>query len=158
MNLVIRLSFDLPAREYLRYPRKRLKKDGKFACPTGLKLAHRRKFQRIIPAGSLIKVRSKYEKVCAELLEKNKIRFQYEPLILLEGRQYRPDFYLPDYDLFLEICGYGHMPFYNDRIAQKQKIYEKCRLKAVFILYRGRGSLEKIIKAELAKFDVEFME
>lgn len=137
----------------MKHLRKRLKKDGKHVIPSGLKLERRRKFEAVIPAGSS-KVRSKYEKRTAEYLEKNKIKYQYEPLILLEGRQYRPDFYLPDYNLFLEICGYGHMPFYRDRIAQKQKIYEKSRLKAVFIHYRGRGSLEEMIKQELIKFDI----
>ncbi len=137
----------------MKYPRKRLKKDGKHAYPSGLKLARRRKFEAVIPAGSA-KVRSKYEKRTAEYLEANRIKYQYEPLILLENRQYRPDFYLPDYNLFLEICGYGHMPFYSDRIAQKEKIYEKNRLKAIFIHYRGKGSLEKLIKVELEKFGI----
>jgi len=88
----------------------------------------------------------------------NNIKYQYEPLILLDGRQYRPDFYLPDYNLFLEICGYRHMPFYSDRIERKQMIYKKNRLKAVFISYNGRGSLEKLIESELEKFGIEFIE
>ena len=140
----------------MRNSRKRLKKDGKHVYPSGLKLARRRKFEPVIPAGSSAKVRSKYEKRTAEYLEKNGIRFQYEPLILLGGRQYRPDFYLPDYNLFLEICGYGHMPFYSERAAQKERIYEQNRLRAVFIHYRGQGSLERLIKDELGKFGVDF--
>lgn len=130
-----------------------MKKDGIHVYPSGLKLARRRKFEAVIPAGSA-KVRSTYEKRTVKYLEKNSIKYQYEPLILLEGRQYRPDFYLPDYNLFLEICGYGHMPFYSDRIAKKEKIYEKNRLKAVFIHYNGKGSLEALIKVELEKFGI----
>jgi len=141
----------------LKHPRKRLRKDGKHAYPSGLKLARRRKFEAVIPVGSS-KVRSNYEKRCAEYLDMNNIKYQYEPLILLDGRQYRPDFYLPDYNLFLEICGYRHMPFYSDRIERKQMIYKKNRLKAVFISYNGRGSLEKLIESELEKFGIEFIE
>lgn len=134
-----------------------MKKDGKHAYPSGLKLARRRKFEAVIPAGNS-NVRSKYEKRTAEYLEKNNIKYQYEPLILLENRKYRPDFYLPDFNLFLEICGYGHMPFYSDRIAQKQKIYERNRLKAVFLHYNGRGSLEELIRIELQKFGIQFID
>jgi len=137
----------------LKYPRKRLKKDGIHVIPSGLKLARRRKFEAVIPVGGA-KVRSNYEKKTAEYLDKNKIKYQYEPLILLDGRQYRPDFYLPEYNLFLEICGYGHMPFYSDRIAFKEEMYKKNRLKAVFIHYNGKGSLEELIKIELEKFGI----
>ena len=77
-----------------------------------------------------------------------------EPLILLDERQYRPDFYLPDYDLFLEICGYGHMPHYNDRTAHKMRIYHKHNLQAIFIYYNGKGSLEELIAKELQDFGI----
>ncbi|MCP4705856.1 MAG: hypothetical protein GY865_14750 [candidate division Zixibacteria bacterium] len=141
----------------MKYPRKRLKKDGKHVIPSGLKLARRQKFETTIPAGK-VKVRSKYEKRTVKYLEKNNIKYQYEPLILLDGRQYRPDFFLPEYNLFLEICGYGHMPFYSDRVAFKEEMYKKNRLKAVFIHYNGKGSLEKLIKIELEKFGIPFSE
>ncbi|MCP4580025.1 MAG: hypothetical protein GY839_00295 [candidate division Zixibacteria bacterium] len=69
--------------------------------------------------------------------------------MILEGRQFRPDFYLPDYNLFVEICGFGHMPFYRDRQAEKQHLYDKHKMKSVFIHYEGRGSLEKLIREKL---------
>jgi len=78
-------------------------------------------------------VRSEIERSCVALLEKHQIRFQYEPLLLLQGRQYRPDFYLPEYRLFVEMCGYGHMPHYRSRLSWKKKLYEEAGLKAVFI-------------------------
>jgi hypothetical protein len=96
-----------------------------------------------------IKVRSQYEKKCAEYLKKRNIKFVYEPLILLAGRQYRPDFFLPEYDLFLEICGYNHMPFYNNRTAFKKRLYQKHNLRAIFIRYNGKGSLDELIQKEL---------
>jgi len=137
----------------MKHPRKRLKKDGINVIPSGLKLARRQKFETSIPVGK-VKVRSKYEKRTVKYLEKNNIKFQYEPLILLDGRQYRPDFYLPEHNLFLEICGYGHMPFYSDRVAFKEEMYKKNKLKAVFVHYNGKGSLEKLIKIELEKFGI----
>ncbi|UCD94892.1 MAG: hypothetical protein JSU69_02235 [Candidatus Zixiibacteriota bacterium] len=131
------------------YRRRRLRTSGKYVLPRGVKLARRRKFEPKIVTESGIDVRSQYEKRCADYLHANRITFQYEPLILLGGRQFRPDFYLPDYDLFLEICGYGHMPFYRDRTSHKRQLYEKNNLNVIFIHYSGKGSLEKILEREL---------
>ena len=136
--------------------RKRFKKTGKPHPPRGIRLPRKRKFEAKLETSSGAKVRSRYEKRCAEFLHSKQIRFIYEPLILLDERQYRPDFYLPDYDLFLEICGYGHMPYYNDRTAHKMRIYHKHSLQVIFIYYNGKGSLEELIAKELQDFGVSF--
>ncbi len=99
----------------------------------GIKLRRNEKFQASIETDSGVKVRSNYEKVCADLLHENDIEFIYEPLILIEGKKYRPDFYLPQYDLFIEICGYNHMPFYRDRMKFKRDLFRKANLRAEFI-------------------------
>ena len=134
--------------------RKRFKKTGKPHPPRGVRLPRKRKFEPKLETSSGTKVRSSYEKRCAEFLYSKQIRFIYEPLIILDERQYRPDFYLPDYNLFLEICGYGHMPYYNDRTAHKMKIYHKHNLQAIFIYYNGKGSLEELIAKELQDFGI----
>ncbi len=74
--------------------------------------------------------------------------------MLIEGRQFRPDFYLSDYNLFLEICGYTHMPYYNDRVAQKKEIYKKGNLTSIFISYQGRGSLQNILSQKLQEHNI----
>ena len=135
--------------------RQRLKRSKYYHAPHGVKVVRRRQFEAVISTASGIRVRSKYEKRCAEFLHKNDIAFRYEPLMFLGGRQYRPDFFLPEYDVFLEICGYNHMPFYADRVVQKKQIYEKHGLKAVFVSYGGKGSLEQLIQSELQKFGIK---
>jgi DNA helicase-4 len=134
------------------FNRKRFKPDGHLVRPRGVKLARRRKFEPELPTVSGVRVRSSYEQRTADYLTKNGINFQYEPLILLDGKQYRPDFFLPRYNLFLEICGMGHMPFYRDHVEQKRRLYQKHNLCAIFIPYNGKGSLEKIIKEELQPY------
>jgi DNA helicase-4 len=131
--------------------RRRFKKTGKYAPPTGNNGSGRKSFKPSVATNSGIKVRSQYEKRFVRFLDKKSIEYQYEPLILLEGKQYRPDFYLPEYNLFVEICGYGHMPFYSDRIEHKRRIYNKHNLQAIFIHFNGRGSLENTVKRELEK-------
>ncbi len=118
----------------------------------GARLERKKKFEPTIATVSGVEVRSLYEKRCADFLFDNDIKFQYEPLILLDGKQYRPDFFLPDFNLFVEICGYGHMPYYNERLKLKERLYEKHNLKVLFIHYNGRGSLEKKIREALEKF------
>jgi len=72
--------------------------------------------------------------------------------MLIGGRQFRPDFYLPDHNLFIEICGYNHQPYYQDRRFYKERIYKKQGLRAVFINYNGIGNLEEVIKGFLTPF------
>lgn len=74
--------------------------------------------------------------------------------MLLGGRQFRPDFYLPAYELFVEICGYGHMPHYRDRVRKKRQLYEKHGLRTVFVEYAGRGSLKDLLRAALQEAGV----
>lgn len=131
--------------------RRRFKKDGILVAPRGTRLKRKKRFEPTLKTKSGVMVRSQYEQRCADFFNEHNIDFQYEPLMLLGGRQYRPDFYLPDYKLFVEICGYGHFPFYSERQRQKQQVYEKYGMKAIFIKYSGRGSLEKILEEELAK-------
>ena len=134
--------------------RQRIKKDGIRVRLRGLKLERKRKFERVIETDSGVMVRSKYERVCANYLHKRNIRFQYEPLMLLDGRKFRPDFFLPDHNTFIEICGYGHMPHYNSRVSDKVKLYEKYELKAIFIHHRGSGSLRAKIESALVEAGV----
>jgi DNA helicase-4 len=136
--------------------RKRLKKTGKHGRISGIRLPRKKKFEPVLQTESGIRVRSRYEVACADYLYKNDIRFQYEPLMLLGGRQFRPDFYLPDYNLFVEICGFGHMPFYRDRQLEKQNMYDKHKMKSVFIHYNGKGSLEKMLLEKLSDLGVRF--
>ena len=96
-------------------------------------------------------VRSKSEKLCAEFLAANGIQFIYEPLLLLSGRQFRPDFYLPDSGTFIEICGFTHMPYYCDRMEEKRRIYAAQGLVVHFIEVRSgkplKSQLEELASA-----------
>jgi hypothetical protein len=118
----------------------------------GKKIVREKMFEPVIETESGIKVRSSYEKICADLLFENNIKFQYEPLMLLGGRQFRPDFYLPDFNLFIEICGYNHQPYYRDRRLYKEQVYKKHKLKAVFVNHDGTGNLEEKIGKHLEPF------
>ena len=63
--------------------------------------------------GSIVSMDSTWEVACAERLDTLGIKWQRDPSIKLQYRckklrlrNYIPDFYLPDYDIYLEIKGY----------------------------------------------------
>ncbi|MFZ5980389.1 MAG: hypothetical protein ACOYVF_07125 [Candidatus Zixiibacteriota bacterium] len=133
--------------------RPRLKKTGRPGPVRGVRLRRDKAFQpRLKTADNSLLVRSRNEQQCVVYFTKKRIKFVYEPLLVIEGRQYRPDFYLPKFNIFLEICGYGHMPHYRERVAFKKQLYQKNGLRVLFIEYSGRGSLEKTLAQELQNF------
>jgi hypothetical protein len=144
--------FGLPQREKKMRPKKKYMKSGKHSPLRGVRVTRSKRFRAVLNTKSGVKVRSKYERVCADYLSKEGIRFQYEPLMLLGARQVRPDFYLPDFNLFLEICGYDHMPYYRSRTARKRRLYRELGLRSAFIHYDGKGSLEELIHKELERW------
>lgn len=113
--------------------RSRNKKNGK-----PIPFRFRKQSKKIIlkphlDTSSKIKVRSKIEQKCVDIFNDYNIEFQYEPLILLSGRQLRPDFFLLDYNLFIEICGMRKMPYYDERYNSKEKLYEIYNLDVILI-------------------------
>lgn len=53
-----------------------------------------------------IKVQGEWERIFAEKLNDLKIKFSRKSLKYLKYRKYTPDFYLPDYDMYIEIKGW----------------------------------------------------
>ncbi len=73
------------------------------------KTTHSRGEWYTLPNGNKIWLRSSFEMRVAKILTERNIRWEYEPIAFpLENieKTYRPDFYLPDYDLWLEVKGW----------------------------------------------------
>lgn len=79
------------------------------------------------PDGRRIWLRSSYELRMANILTKFGIRWLYEVPIQLTNNMYRPDFYLYDFDVWLEIKGYW-WPVYISRMKECYKIYPTMKL------------------------------
>ena len=76
-------------------------------------------------------VRSQQEKIIYDELYSRKIRCEYETSVFYkddkgETKSLHPDFYLPDYNLYIEHWGYENTkdPRYNKEKLFKQKIYQ----------------------------------
>lgn len=79
----------------------------------------------------------KREKLYADMLDKNGIKWLYSPKKFdLPGCYYRPDFYLPDEDLYVEIAGTRQA--YNIN-KNKYKIFQSIYPKLNFVVLRPDG-------------------
>ena len=97
------------------------------------------------------KVRSKSEQYIANWLYRHNIRFQYEPLVNFRDFDFRPDFYIPDANLYLEHVSNLSFPtkgkeeqFYIANKVLVKTFEHQTKDTAVFNL-----ALERIIKSHL---------
>lgn len=109
-------------------------------------------------------VRSKMEANIARYYKFIKVNFQYEPKefefkgIKRGNRFYKPDFYLPKYDRWIEVKGW-----FNDcdktKIRRFKKYYPKEFVKLYFIIYtkygKGKG-VERNINFLCGELKVEW--
>jgi len=81
------------------------------------KLAHHGKWMKY----KKIKMRSSWEVAYAEYLDKNKIKWLYESKTFnLGDTTYTPDFYLPEFNLYVEVKGW-----WRDDAKKKFKIFKR---------------------------------
>jgi superfamily I DNA/RNA helicase len=69
------------------------------------------------------RVRSKSEQYIADWLYRHSIRFEYEPLLNIKDFEFRPDFFIPDANLYLE-----HISDKSHPIKNKEEQFEKGKL------------------------------
>jgi hypothetical protein len=96
-----------------------------------------------------IRVRSKIEKIIADFLFHEKVRFVYEPRVCLGGQAIRPDFYLPDYNLFYEHFGRAD-ELYQRAAAAKVARYHQAAVPFMYTTADDEPDIEDVIVDQLA--------
>ncbi len=91
--------------------------------------------------------KSKGEKQIAKFLEKNNIRYLYE--IPIKQTPYRTDFYLVDFDVYVEYWGLANLKNkvgdeYRQKLENKKKIYMALGLKLISIYAEDLSKLPVI--------------
>jgi hypothetical protein len=105
-------------------------------------------------------VKSKGEKIIADYLFRSNIRYEYEKPAFTRGWIFRdkisnPDFYLPEYDVFVEYWGlvnaYHHhvRSDYTKVMKWKMAQYHNNRIKFISIYPKNLDNLDWIFKAKL---------
>ncbi|EMR75359.1 hypothetical protein MBGDF03_00848 [Thermoplasmatales archaeon SCGC AB-540-F20] len=77
---------------------------------------------------------SESEKRVAGFLDNLNIKWEAQPKVLVtdnygKERTTYPDFHLPEFGIYLEVCGAERTDYYNN----KKKLYEKNRIPMIFI-------------------------
>lgn len=104
-------------------------------------------------------VRSKGEARVADYFYRNKIRYRYEPPVFEKDGRHRligcPDFYLYDYDVYVEYWGMSSVPQpddqqkYNSKRRWKMERYKENGYKIISLEQRHLDSLEFLFPAVL---------
>jgi len=97
-------------------------------------------------------VRSHSEKVIADWLSRNGIRYTYEyPAFDRKGSMIsRPDFYLPDYDVYVEYWGLAGTSWrYDRRMNWKMAEYHRNGVRYVSLYPRDLCKLGAALKSDL---------
>lgn len=99
------------------------------------------------------KVRSRAEAIICSWLYNNKIRVKYEEPVYYrdekgETKELHPDFYLPDYDTFIE---YNELtnPKYVKSKEYTQKIYDKLGIKVIIMTDKDLQDISACLKPKL---------
>ncbi len=113
-------------------------------------------------------VRSKAEQTIADYLTRQDIAYQYEKTaktnaILLKEKISRPDFFLPDYGVYIEYWGLLHADDsrlrknYERTMKWKMAQYHKNKIKFISIYPNNLDNLDRIFRAkfrEVTGFDL----
>ena len=95
-------------------------------------------------------VQSDGERRIAEWLAAHKIVYRYDArLRLIEGFQIRPDFYLPEYDVYIEYWGMD-TPRYKAGMCLKQDLYMHAGKKLISLYPDDKTRLDTALGAKLA--------
>lgn len=95
-------------------------------------------------------VRSKSERDIANFFFDNRIPYQYERILTLEGEQFLPDFYLPDHNLYVEHFG-GNSDEYLARVKHKQDVYQRAEMRFVWTTEEDAADMEATLRRKLAQ-------
>ena len=97
-------------------------------------------------------VQSDGERKIAEWLSINNIAYRYdERFRIIEGMAIRPDFYLPEFDIYIEYWGMDTAD-YKIGMLKKQKLYQQEGKKLISLYFSDKPNLENILYQKLSGY------
>lgn len=101
-------------------------------------------------AGTL--VQSEGERLIADWLAAHGVAYRYdERFRILSGHAVRPDFYLPEFDVFIEYWGMETAD-YKIGMLKKQKLYQQEGKRLISLYPADKPRLDAVLRAKLAFF------
>ena len=106
---------------------------------------------KTIRAGGGTLVQSRGERRIADWLAERGVAFRYdERMRIVEGYAIRPDFYLPEFDLYIEYWGMDTTD-YKIGMLKKKKLYQQQGKRLVSIERDDTPNLEEVLEDKLAR-------
>jgi hypothetical protein len=97
-------------------------------------------------------VQSDGERIIADFLMQRDIAYRYdERLQIIDGYAIRPDFYLPEFDVYIEYWGMDTAD-YKIGMLKKQKLYQQQGKRLISLHFRDKHRLSEILAAKLSKY------
>ncbi len=97
-------------------------------------------------------VQSAGERIITDFLSSNSIAFRYDERVrIIEGYSVRPDFYLPEFDIYIEYWGMDTID-YKIGMLKKQKLYQQEGKKLISLYYYDKDNLVEILKLKLSRY------
>jgi len=98
-----------------------------------------------------VAVQSQGERRIGDWLAEKGIAYRYdERMMMAGGERIRPDFYLPEFDLYIEYWGMD-TPEYVEKMRHKQILYQRERKKLISLSYRDFDRLEQLLEEKLSR-------
>jgi hypothetical protein len=102
--------------------------------------------------GGGVSVQSIGEKRIAEFLESEGIAFMYDERYRIAGDAVvRPDFYLPEFDVYIEYFGMN-TPEYIRNKERKKFLYQRAGKKLISISYKDDERLIEVLREKLSRY------
>jgi hypothetical protein len=95
-------------------------------------------------------VQSNGERIISDYLQSHGISFRYDERIrIMEGYAIRPDFYLPEQDVYIEYWGMDTLD-YKIGMMKKQKLYQMEGKKLISLYFRDKHRLTELLREKLS--------
>jgi len=99
-----------------------------------------------------VAVQSRGEKRIGDWLASKGIEYRYdERMVIAGGLRMRPDFYLPEFDLYIEYWGMDTSE-YVANMRNKRILYQRERKKLISLSYRDFDQLEQLLEEKLSRY------
>ena len=97
-------------------------------------------------------VQSDGERIIADYLRAQRIAFRYDERIrIIAGYAIRPDFYLPEFDLYIEYWGMDTAD-YKIGMLKKQQLYQQEGKRLLSLHFHEKARLREILEAKLCQY------
>ena len=97
-------------------------------------------------------VQSVGERLIAEILAAEKIRYRYdERFRILDGYAIRPDFYLPEFDVYIEYWGMTTAD-YKIGMLKKQQLYQQQGKRLISLYPEDKPRMKQVLMGKLEQF------